>query len=133
MKQLTKIKTMHENRINFIFLSENTDIEKFKESNLVIVECEDDLEGVENIDNWEDWEGNYFLRYSDGNNIKILFIEDEFYWEKIDIVDYKDKTGNPGYVSVRDYELENGEILTLESSNVSGSLTPFWTEETVYC
>jgi len=70
-----------------------------------------------------------YLDFWDGNNWKQIEIE---YVEKINFVNYENTTGKPAFSFSRSYELKNGNVLNLVTSNTSGSITPYWKEECMF-
>jgi hypothetical protein len=71
-----------------------------------------------------------YLKFHDGCNYREIEIK---FVKIIDAKDYKSIIGNPAYNFRREYELEDGSILKLITSNESRHLTPYWEEETPYC
>ncbi len=97
---------------------------------LVCIKNQDDFDSIcrhTDIEGeWEDYEGDYFFDYWDGNNWKSELIDNS--WKLVDYEKIEDNTPDPAFYFKVKIKTDKEEI-ELVTSNTSGSITPYWIED----
>lgn len=96
--------------------------EKIYKVNMIVFEWQDQGPGEAGVGVWP------VLSYWDGSNRKLDFLESAPVEIEYEPAETQPEDPEPAYYEIERIEI-NGEEINIVSSNVRGSITPYWTEE----